>query len=195
MPSTEAAWGTGRSLLRMQVLMAILDVLSEGDGEGKIFTLPLPLIHISDDAIQGTGMMEFLGKFSEFLLNRGHAALIFDRGHGRRVFRSFMVPHKTIALPEEPWQTRHAVIHNVVINLPRFGYIAHGSDLHLFAKLTEMMELVAEAHMQKRVFIEKLLAAGNEGPLGILMMKQDGKSFLRLEEADFLISLAGSASR
>ena len=53
------------------------------------------------------------------------------------------------------------------------------------------MELAAEAHMQKRVFIEKLLAAGREGPLGILMMKQDGKNFLRLEQADFVIGFAG----
>ncbi len=175
-----------------RVLMAILDVLSEGDGEGKIFTLPLPLIHVSDEALQKTaGTLDFLGKFAEFLINKGHASLILEREQGRRVFRSFVMPGKSIIEPDKPWQTRHAVIHNVVINLARFGYIAHGSDLHLFAKLTEMMELATEAHMQKRVFIEKLLAAGKEGPLGILMMKQDGKSFLRLEEADFLISLAG----
>ncbi len=45
--------------------------------------------------------------------------------------------------------------------------------------------------MQKRVFIEKLLAAGREGSLGILMMKPDGNSFLQLEQADFLIGLVG----
>jgi ribonucleoside-triphosphate reductase len=101
------------------------------------------------------------------------------------------LPNKILENPQELWQTRHAVIHSVVINLPRFGYIAHGSDLHLFAKLTEMMELAAEAHMQKRVFIEKLLAAGRDGPLGMLMIKPDGKSFLRLEQADFLIGFAG----
>jgi ribonucleoside-triphosphate reductase len=151
-----------------RVLMAILDVLSEGDGDGKIFTLPLPLIHVSDEALQKTaGTMDFLGKFADFLINKGHASLILERNQGRRVFRSFVMPNKSIIDPKAPWQTRHAVIHNVVINLARFGYIAHGSDLHLFAKLTEMMELVAEAHMQKRVFIEKLLAAGKEGPLGI----------------------------
>jgi ribonucleoside-triphosphate reductase len=174
-----------------RVLMAILEVLSEGDGEGQIFTLPLPLVHIPDDILQNPGGSDFLGKFAEFLLQKGHASLIFERDKSRHVFRSFLLPHKSLEHPESPWQTRHAVIHNVVINLARFGYIAHGSDLHLFAKLTEMMELATEAHMQKRVFIEKLLAAGRDGPLGILMMKQDGQSFLGLEQADFLISLTG----
>lgn len=174
-----------------RVLMAILEVLGEGDSEGKLFTLPLPLIHTSEEFFDTPGTSDFLGKLAEFILQKAHVSIIFEREKRRRVFRSFTLPDKVLESPEKQWQTRHAVIHSVVINLPRFGYSAHGSDLHLFAKLTEMMELAAEAHMQKRVFIEKLLAAGREGPLGILMMKQDGKSFLQLEQADFLIGLAG----
>jgi ribonucleoside-triphosphate reductase len=174
-----------------RVLMALLEVLSEGDAEGKIFTLPLPRIHISEDFFTAPGAMDFLGKLAECILHNGHVLLVFERGDQRRIFRSFTVPEKPLPSEQEPWQTRHAVINNVLINLPRFGYIARGSDLHLFAKLSEMMQLVAEAHMQKRVFIEKLLAAGREGSLGILMMKQDGKSFLQLEQADFLVGLVG----
>ena len=174
-----------------RVLMALLEVLIEGDAEGKIFTLPLPRIHISNEFFDAPGASDFLGKLAEWILHKGHVLLVFERGQQRKIFRSFIVPEKTLPSLQEPWQTRHAVINNVLINLPRFGYIAHGSDLHLFAKLTEMMQLVAEAHMQKRVFIEKLLAAGREGSLGILMMKPDGKSFLQLEQADFLIGLVG----
>jgi len=174
-----------------RMLMTLLEILSEVCGEDKIFMLPLPVVHISDESFNNPGTSDFLGKLAEFILRKGQASIIFERKKKRRIFRSFTLPYKALENPEEPWQTRHAVIHSVVINLPRFGYMAHGSDLHLFAKLTEMMELAAEAHMQKRVFIEKLLAAGREGPLGILMMKQDGKSFLRLEQADFAIGLAG----
>jgi ribonucleoside-triphosphate reductase (formate) len=182
----------GEYLVEAQrVLMAILEVLGEGESDGKIFTLPLPVVHITDDFFESAGASDFLGKFAEFLVDNGHGILVFDRGNRRRVFRAFTLPYKTLGNPKEHWLTRHAVIHSVVINLPRFGYIARGSDLHLFAKLTEMMELAAEAHMQKRVFIEKLLATGKEGPLGILMIKPDGKSFLRLEQADFIISLVG----
>ncbi|MDY0093084.1 MAG: anaerobic ribonucleoside-triphosphate reductase [Candidatus Vecturithrix sp.] len=174
-----------------RVLMALLEVLIEGDAEGKIFTLPLPCFHISNEFFDAPGASDFLGKLAEWILHKGHVLVVFERGQQRKIFRSFIVPEKTLPEPQEPWQTRHAVINNVLINLPRFGYIAHGSDLHLFAKLSEMMQLVAEAHMQKRVFIEKLLAAGREGSLGILMMKPDGNSFLQLEQADFLIGLVG----
>ncbi len=174
-----------------RVLMTLLDALMEGDAEGKVFALPMPVIHLSDKLSEAPGAMEFLTKFAQFILEKGHASVAFERKNQRNVFRSFDLPHKTIENPHEPWQNRHAVIHTVRINLPRFGYIARGSDMNLFTTLTEMMELAAEAHMQKRVFLEKLLAAGKEGPLGMLMMKQDGSSFLQLEEADFLIGLTG----
>lgn len=174
-----------------RVLMALLEVLTEGEGSIRLFTLPLPVIHLGEESFQEAGFSEFLGKLAEFILHQGHAALIFERGEHRHIFRSLLSPSKTQTIPDDPAQIRHAVIQNVAINLPRFGYIAHGSDLHLFAKLTEMMELATEAHMQKRVFIEKLLATGKEGPLEMLMMKLDGRSFLRLEQADFLITPMG----
>ena len=172
-------------------LLTLLEVLEESNHDGHLFALPLPVIHISDEFFKTPGYSEFLSKLAEFILHKGHASVIFERGAERKIFRSFVSPPKTPEFRKEPWKTRHTVINSVQINLPRFGYIAHSSDMHLFAKLTEMMELAAEAHMQKRVFIEKLLAAGSEGPLGILMMKQDGASFLKLEQADFLIGFVG----
>ncbi|MCP4404547.1 MAG: anaerobic ribonucleoside-triphosphate reductase [bacterium] len=172
-------------------LLTLLEVLQESNNDGHLFALPLPVIHLSDDFFHAPGNSEFLSKLAEFILNKGHVSIMFERGPERKIFRSFISPPKALRSGNEPWKTRHTIINNVLINLPRFGYIAHGSDMHLFAKLTEMMELAAEAHMQKRVFIEKLLAAGNEGPLGILMMKQDGTSFLQLEQADFLIGFVG----
>lgn len=172
-----------------RVLLTLLEVLHEINHDGTPFALPLPVIHLSEGFFQCQGHQEFLGTLAEFLLKRGQAMLVFERGQQRRVFQAFQQPQTPAA--DEFWKTRHALINSVVINLPRFGYIARRSDMHLFAKLTETMELAAEAHMQKRVFIEKLLASGKEGPLGVLMMKPDGSSFLRLEEADFLIDFVG----
>ncbi len=174
-----------------RVLLTLLDVLHEINNEGTLFALPLPVIHLSEDFFDCQGHQEFLGALAEFLFKKGQAMLVFERGQDRRVFQAFQQPQKPTAASKEFWKTRHALINSVVINLPRYGYIARRSDMHLFAKLTETMELAAEAHMQKRVFIEKLLASGKEGPLGILMMKPDGSSFLQLEEADFLIDFVG----
>ncbi|PID58063.1 anaerobic ribonucleoside-triphosphate reductase [candidate division KSB3 bacterium] len=172
-------------------LLILLEVLLESNTDGCFFALPLAVIHLSDDFFQAPDSADFLKTLAEFILRKGHLSIVFEREQQRRIFRSFVSPPKNIELNSEPWKTRHAIINSVCINLPRFGYVAYGSDMHLFAKLTEMMELTAEAHMQKRVFIEKLLAAGREGPLGVLMMKQDGESFLKLEQADFLIGFVG----
>ena len=170
------------------VMLTLLDVLHDINEAGKLFATPLPVIHLSDAFFQAQGYGEFLAKAAEYLLKKGQAVFVFERGQHRRAFQAFQ---PAPAAPREAWKTRHAVINSVAINLPRFGYIAHRSDMHLFAKLTETMELAAEAHMQKRVFIEKLLASGREGPLGMLMMKPDGSSFLRLEEAHFLMDFVG----
>ena len=174
-----------------RIVCTMLELLSENDATGEVFTLPLPLLHLSAESLEAPDAAEYFDHIAAYILNKGHAVIVCDRQPQRRIFRSLTLPRRDLRVPENYWQLRHAIIHNVVINLPRLGYIARGSDLHLFAKLTEMLELTAEAHMQKRVFIEKLLAAGKAGPLGILMMKQDGKSFLQLEQADFLIGVVG----
>jgi ribonucleoside-triphosphate reductase len=45
--------------------------------------------------------------------------------------------------------------------------------------------------MQKRVFIEKLLALGETGPLSLLTMNQDGQPYLKLDRASHLIGMVG----
>ena len=166
-----------------RVTLTLLDVLTEINEAGKLFATPLPALHLSDDCFDAPETCEFLAKIADFLLKKGQAVLVFERQGGHR--------QPSSASRRDPWKSRRALINSVTINLPRFGYIARRSDMHLFAKLTETMELAAEAHMQKRVFVEKLLAAGREGPLGVLMMKPDGSSFLQLEEANFLIDFVG----
>jgi ribonucleoside-triphosphate reductase len=44
-----------------------------------------------------------------------------------------------------------------------------------------------KAHVQKRDFIEKLLALGDAGPLAMLAMQSDAAPYLRLRDATFLV--------
>jgi ribonucleoside-triphosphate reductase len=55
------------------------------------------------------------------------------------------------------------------------------------------MELAAQAHLEKRVFLEKLLALGEQGPLSMLAMRRDGAPLLRLSWTTHQIWLAGLA--
>ena len=92
----------------------------------------------------------------------------------------------------EPWERRCASIQNVTLNLPRLGYRAWESDDgKLFSLLDEMMGLAAQAHIQKRGFIEKLFSLGDAGPLAMLAMQNDGSPYLGMTEATYLIGVTG----
>ena len=54
-----------------------------------------------------------------------------------------------------------------------------------------MMETAAQAHLEKRVFLEKLLALGERGPLAALTTRASGAPFLKLNWGTHAISLVG----
>ena len=86
---------------------------------------------------------------------------------------------------------RYSALQNITINLPRLGYRAKGDDTRLFALLAEQMQLVRKGHEQKKKFIEKLMAHGENGPLSLLAMQLDGQTYLRLQRCTYLIGMVG----
>jgi ribonucleoside-triphosphate reductase len=89
------------------------------------------------------------------------------------------------------WERRSFAIQNVTINLPRLGYRAGHDDGRLMTLATQAMELAAQAHGEKRDFMEKLLSHGESGPLAMLTMKNDGFSYLRMKDAVYLMGVTG----
>ena len=55
----------------------------------------------------------------------------------------------------------------------------------------ESLEMVAKAHVQKKKFIEAILAQGIKGPLSMLAMKRDGESYLRMWRVSYLVGILG----
>ncbi len=53
------------------------------------------------------------------------------------------------------------------------------------------MELAGKAHLQKRRFVEEILALGAKGPLAVLCVGHDGESYLRLRKSAFLVGILG----
>jgi ribonucleoside-triphosphate reductase len=90
-----------------------------------------------------------------------------------------------------PWKMRYSAMQNVTINLPRIAYEAHQDDNRLIDILRERIDIVAQAHVQKKEFISKLLAMGKGGPLSLLTMELDGEPYYRLNKASFLIGMVG----
>ena len=86
---------------------------------------------------------------------------------------------------------RYCALQNVSINLPRIAYQADKDDTKLFNLLTEKFVLAVKAHKEKRVFLERLLALGEDGPLSLLTMNRDGAPYLRFNLASHLVGMVG----
>ncbi|MBN2374414.1 anaerobic ribonucleoside-triphosphate reductase [bacterium] len=174
---------------------ALFDVYKEGDGSGRPFFFPKPLVHITEKFFNTQGHQDFLLHICDVASEKGNTYFVFDRGETAKISEccrlSFKLKASDLIDARYPWKMRYCALQNLTINLPRVAYNAEGDEAKLFSLLTDLMELTAEAHMQKRVFIEKLLSLGDRGPLALLTMKRDGEPYLRLQRASYLIGMVG----
>ncbi|MBA2848298.1 anaerobic ribonucleoside-triphosphate reductase [Thermosulfuriphilus ammonigenes] len=176
-------------------IWAIFDVYREGDGAGRPFFFPKPLVHITEKFFHTPGWERFLRHICEVAAEKGNTYFVFDRGETAKISEccrlSFKLEEQDLADANTPWKMRYSALQNVTLNLPRIAYEARGDDTKLFSLLTERMLLAAKAHREKKAFIEKLLSYGNTGPLAMLNMDLDGEPYLRLHRATYLIGMVG----
>jgi len=174
---------------------AMFEVYNEGDGAGRPYFFPKPLVHITDKFFQTEGYESFLNLISDVAAEKGNTYFVFDRGETAKISEccrlSFKLEKSDLEDAKEPWKMRYSAIQNVTLNLPRTAYKAEHSDEKLFEELTKLLELAVLAHMQKRVFLEELLKLGNNGPLSLLAMKRDGEQYLRLHRVTHLVGILG----
>ncbi len=120
---------------------------------------------------------------------------MFDRGETAKISEccrlSFKLEKTDLDDAVRPWKMRYSAMQNVTLNLPRIAYEAQGDDTKLFSLITERVELAAEAHLQKKEFIQRLLALGEKGPLALLTMAPDGEPYLRMHRVTYLIGMVG----
>lgn len=174
---------------------ALFNVFLEGDGSGRPFFFPKPLVHITEKFFQTPGHMDFLHHICEVASEKGNTYFVFDRGETAKISEccrlSFKLDQTDLEDAKEPWKMRYCALQNVTLNLPRMAYLAKGDDTQLFSKLTEFIEVAVKAHLEKKAFIEKLLSIGERGPLALLAMNRDGSPYLRMHRASFLIGMVG----
>ena len=148
---------------------ALFDVYKEGDGTGRPFFFPKPLVHITDEFFRTPGHEEFLLHISDVAADKGNTYFVFDRGETAKISEccrlSFKLEQSDLDDAKEPWRMRYSALQNVTLNLPRAAYYAKGDDAKLFEKLDDVLELAVQAHEQKkRDLIENLLAMGDQRP-------------------------------
>ncbi|MCX8045123.1 MAG: anaerobic ribonucleoside-triphosphate reductase [Desulfobacterota bacterium] len=174
---------------------ALFDVYKEGDGTGRPFFFPKPLVHITEKFFRTEGAQDFLLHICDVASEKGTTYFVFDRGETAKVSEccrlSFKLNENDLLDAREPWKMRFCALQNVTINLPRLGYKSNGDDALLFKNLRAMMELAVKAHLEKKAFIESLLSLGESGPLALLTMAKDGSPYLRMHRASYLIGMVG----
>jgi ribonucleoside-triphosphate reductase len=174
---------------------ALFDVYKEGDGTGRPFFFPKPLVHITEKFFRTEGHEEFLLHICDIASEKGNTYFVFDRGSTAKISQccrlSFKLKQSDYDDAKQPWKMRYCALQNVTINLPRLGYNSKKDDAKLFANLSSMIELAVKAHVEKKAFIEQLLSLGENGPLALLTMNKDGAPYLRMKRATFLIGMVG----
>ncbi|UCG29783.1 MAG: anaerobic ribonucleoside-triphosphate reductase [candidate division WOR-3 bacterium] len=174
---------------------ALFDVYMDGDGTGRPFFFPKPLVHITEDFFTTPGYEDFLNHISDVSSKRGNTYYVFDRGQTAKISEccrlSFKLEESDLRDAHTPWKMRYTALQNVTLNLPRAALLANGDDQQLYKQLDELLQLVVKAHKQKKAFVEKLVSLKSEGPLALLTMERDGEPYLRLYRATFLVGLLG----
>jgi ribonucleoside-triphosphate reductase len=173
----------------------LFEVYKEGDGSGRPFFFPKPIVHITEKFFQTEGHMDFLCHISDVASDKGNTYFVFDRGETAKISEccrlSFKLEEHDLLDAKQPWRMRYCALQNVSLNLPRIAYLAHGDDAKLFELIADRFELAVKAHKEKRSFLEKLLSLGENGPLSLLTMNRDGMPYLRFNLASHLIGMVG----
>src|SRR3989339_393989 len=174
---------------------ALFEVYKEGDGSGRPFFFPKPLVHMTEKFFKTEGHEKFLHHISEVATEMGNTYFVFDRGETAKISEccrlSFKLEQSDLDDAKEPWRMRYSALQNVTINLPRVAYKAKGADDKLFEELGAKLELAAQAHIQKKNFILEILAKGTRGPLSMLAMERDGSPYLRMFRVSYLMGILG----
>ena len=174
---------------------ALFDVYLEGDGSGRPFFFPKPMVHITEKFFKAPRHTDFLNHICEVASEKGNTYFVFDRGETAKISEccrlSFKLDQTDLDDARQPWKMRYCALQNVTLNLPRIAYLSEGDDTLLFSRITEFIEMAVKAHLEKKFFIEKLLSLGEKGPLALLAMDRDGSPYLRMHRASFLIGMVG----
>jgi ribonucleoside-triphosphate reductase len=173
----------------------LFDVYRDGDAAGRPFFFPKPLVHITEKFFHTPDHEKFLTHICDISTEKGNTYFVFDRGDTAKISEccrlSFKLEKSDLEDARYPWKMRYSAMQNVTINLPRIAYEAKGDDTKLFSLLADRIRLAAEAHCQKKEFIQRLLSLGETGPLALLNMTADGEAYLRMHRVTYLIGMVG----
>ncbi len=172
---------------------AMLDVWREGDGQGNIFAFPKCDFHVNQETLEDPAQREILEYACDIASENGVPYFVFDRDEVTLSaccrLRTVIRDHYMIDNPES---MRFCGFQNVTINLPQAAYRAgEGNWDALYDEVNEMMELVVQAHEEKRNFISKLMSSPEMPLWQVGKEAKDGRPYIDLDKATYIMGLLG----
>lgn len=165
-----------------------LDILARGDFRGSPFHSPRIIYHLNDPRTIWSPLHQQL---MQIAFRYGNPSLAFS--YRRRNFGPLGMISLTdpdfLKRIQEPGRLRGFSISSMALNLPRLAQL--GLESSFDQELEKLMALAVSAHRQKRLFISRLMAYGNRGPLQFLRHKWEGESFLKIHMATQPMQLIG----
>ena len=176
-----------------QFTLAMLDVWREGDCYGHPFAFPKCDFHINEDTLNDPKQYELLEYACQIASENGVPYFIFDRDEitlsaccrlRTTITDNYMIQH--------PESMRFCGFQNITINLPQAAYRAgRGNWDALLKEIDKAIEIAVKAHLQKKLFVGKLMSSP-EMPLWEIGKKaKDGRPYADLETSTYIVGILG----
>jgi len=172
---------------------ALLEVWRAGDQYGHVFAFPKCDLHVNEDTFTEPSQHALFQLACDIASENGTPYFVFDRDE---VTLSACCRLRTTidddSMIRHPERMRFCGFQNVTINLPQAAYRAGRGNLErLYEEIDRAMEIAVEAHLQKRVFIARLMD-GPQMPLWeIGRTARDGQPYVDLDTSTYIIGLIG----
>lgn len=179
-----------------ELTRALLDVWEEGDANGHVFEFPKCDFHVSAETFTDPAQLAIFQRACEVASRNGSVYFIFDRDEvtlsaccrlRTTIQDNYMLRH--------PESMRFCGFQNVTINIPQCLYRAARAGQRtydgLVAEIDKMMDLAVKAHEQKRTRIAEMISAPGFPLWQIGKMACDGRPYVELDKATYIIGLIG----
>jgi ribonucleoside-triphosphate reductase len=175
---------------------ALLEVWGEGDRHGRVFQFPKCDFHISEETFEDPEQFDIFMEACDLASRNGSTYFICDRDEvtlsaccrlRTTIHDNYMLKH--------PESMRFCGFQNVTVNIPQAAYRAARSGQKnlqgLYSELDKTMELVVQAHLQKRAKVAEMMSGPGRPLYQIGKLANDGEPYVNLDTCTYIIGLIG----
>jgi len=170
---------------------ALMEVWHEGDSEGKVFAFPKMDFHLNLDSFNDSSQLELVKYACQIASDNGSPYFVFDRDEVTlSACCRLRTQIKDKYLIQHPESLRFCGFQNVTLNLPQCAYRG-GTIEGTIDEIKKTMEIAMKAHLQKKAFIHKISAQPGTPLWQIGSIAMDGRPYVDLNEASYIIGMLG----